>query len=134
MLQSSSALRMILKVTFAFAMRPYAGFSRKREPVFCGRGAGFLAGVSSTGWYVRVRPGAGGRRRFCMRARIDRHKDGSIKAKGHIKDGELDGYWEWFRKDGSKMRSGYFADGKQVGEWTTCDTKGKVVKVTKFSR
>ena len=69
-----------------------------------------------------------------MRARIDRHKDGSIKAKGHIKDGELDGYWEWFRKDGSKMRSGYFADGKQVGEWTTCDTKGKVVKVTKFSR
>jgi antitoxin component YwqK of YwqJK toxin-antitoxin module len=69
-----------------------------------------------------------------MKERIDRHKDGSIKASGYMKDGELEGYWEWFRKDGSKMRSGYFADGKQVGEWTTCDATGKVVEVTKFSR
>ena len=50
---------------------------------------------------------------------IERHKDGTIKAKGHIKAGELEGYWEWFRKDGTKMRSGYFENGKQVGEWTT---------------
>jgi antitoxin component YwqK of YwqJK toxin-antitoxin module len=35
---------------------------------------------------------------------------------------------------GRKMRSGHFAGGKQVGEWTTYDAKGKVVKVTKFSR
>ena len=69
-----------------------------------------------------------------MKERIERHKDGSVRAKGHMKHGELEGYWEWFRKDGSKMRSGYFADGKQVGEWTTYDAKGKVVKVTKFSR
>ena len=75
-----------------------------------------------------------GQQEICMKERIDRHKDGSIKAKGHMRDGELEGYWEWFRKDGSKMRSGYFADGKQEGEWTTYDTKGKVVKVTKFSR
>jgi antitoxin component YwqK of YwqJK toxin-antitoxin module len=67
-----------------------------------------------------------------MKQRIDRHKDGSIKARGHIKDGELEGYWEWFRKDGSKMRSGYFESGNQVGEWTTYDAKGKVVKVTKM--
>jgi hypothetical protein len=62
-----------------------------------------------------------------MKERIDRHKDGSIKASGYMKDGELEGYWEWFRKDGSKMRSGYFADGKQVGEWTTwrCHGKGR---------
>jgi len=25
-----------------------------------------------------------------MKERIDRHKDGSIKAKGHMKEGELD--------------------------------------------
>jgi antitoxin component YwqK of YwqJK toxin-antitoxin module len=64
--------------------------------------------------------------------RIDRHKDGSIKAWGHVIDDVLTGYWEWFRKDGSKMRSGYFNDGKQVGQWTTYDAKGKVVKVTKM--
>jgi hypothetical protein len=28
-----------------------------------------------------------------MKERIDRHKDGSIKAKGHMMDGELEGYW-----------------------------------------
>jgi hypothetical protein len=67
-----------------------------------------------------------------MKERIDRHKDGSIKAKGNTIDGELTGYWEWFRKDGTKMRSGYFDNGKQVGEWTTYDAKGKVYKVTKM--
>jgi antitoxin component YwqK of YwqJK toxin-antitoxin module len=54
-----------------------------------------------------------------MKQRIDRHKDGSIKASGHVIDDVLTGYWEWFRKDGSKMRSGYFENGEQVGEWTT---------------
>jgi len=67
-----------------------------------------------------------------MKQRIDRHKDGSVKAKGHTVDDVLTGYWEWFRKDGSRMRSGYFENGKQVGEWTTYDAKGKVVKVTKM--
>jgi antitoxin component YwqK of YwqJK toxin-antitoxin module len=64
--------------------------------------------------------------------RIDRHKDGSVKAKGCTINGALTGYWEWFRKDGTKMRSGYFEDGKQTGEWTTYDAGGKVVKVTKM--
>ena len=67
-----------------------------------------------------------------MKERIDRHKDGSIKAKGHMMDGELEGYWEWFRLDGSKLRTGHFKSGKQVGEWTTYDATGKVVKVTNF--
>jgi antitoxin component YwqK of YwqJK toxin-antitoxin module len=67
-----------------------------------------------------------------MKERIDRHKDGSIKAKGHTMGGELEGYWEWFRLDGSKLRSGHFKSGKQVGEWTTYDATGKVVKVTNF--
>ena len=45
-------------------------------------------------------------------------------------DGQMTGYWEWFRKDGSKMRSGTFVNGEQVGEWTTFDKTGRVVKVT----
>jgi hypothetical protein len=49
-----------------------------------------------------------------------------------MKEGELAGYWEWFRKDGTRMRSGYFENGNQVGEWTTYDAKGKIVKVTKM--
>ena len=67
-----------------------------------------------------------------MKERIDRHKDGTIKARGHTVDDVLTGYWEWFRKDGTKMRSGYFENGKQAGEWTTYDAKRKVVKVTKM--
>jgi antitoxin component YwqK of YwqJK toxin-antitoxin module len=64
--------------------------------------------------------------------RIDRYKDGSVKAKGAILNDVLTGYWEWYRKDGSKMRSGYFENGKQTGEWTTYDAQGKVVKVTRM--
>jgi antitoxin component YwqK of YwqJK toxin-antitoxin module len=60
------------------------------------------------------------------------HKDGSIWAKGKMKNGKCGGYWEWFRKDGTKMRSGYFVNGKQTGKWTTYDKKGKKVKVTQI--
>jgi antitoxin component YwqK of YwqJK toxin-antitoxin module len=67
-----------------------------------------------------------------IKERIDRHEDGTIKAKGHTVDDVLTGYWEWFRKDGTKMRSGHFDNGKQAGEWTTYDAQGKVVKVTKM--
>ncbi len=62
------------------------------------------------------------------KTRIDRHKDGSIRAKGGTRGGTLDGYWEWFRKDGTKLRSGHF----DMGERTTYDAKGKVYKVTRF--
>lgn len=61
---------------------------------------------------------------------IHRHKDGSIWAKGNFVDGQMDGYWEWFRKDGTKMRSGHFDMGKQAGEWTTYDKLGNVFKKT----
>jgi antitoxin component YwqK of YwqJK toxin-antitoxin module len=62
---------------------------------------------------------------------IHYHKDGSVWAKGELREGVMCGYWEWFRKDGTKLRSGYFDnDGEQVGEWTTYDSKGKVYKVT----
>lgn len=58
------------------------------------------------------------------------HRDGSVWAKGQYKDGELDGYWEWFRKDGTCLRSGYFTDGKQTGEWITYDKIGEPHKIT----
>jgi antitoxin component YwqK of YwqJK toxin-antitoxin module len=60
------------------------------------------------------------------------HKDGSLWAVGHRKDGEPHGYWEWFRKDGTKLRSGHFDHGKQTGEWTTYDKAGDVYKVTRM--
>lgn len=64
--------------------------------------------------------------------RIDYRKDGSVKARGFMRDGALDGYWEWFRKDGSKMRSGHFDMGRQTGEWITYDASGKPHKITKM--
>ena len=59
------------------------------------------------------------------------HADGtSIFAKGNVRGGKPDGYWQWYRKDGTKKRSGYFTDGDATGNWTTYDTKGNVYKVT----
>ena len=62
------------------------------------------------------------------------HKDGSLWGKGSMKDGEMHGYWIWFRKDGTKMRSGRFDGGKQVGEWTTYDKEGQPFKTTVMGR
>lgn len=55
---------------------------------------------------------------------------GFLKAKGSLKNGELHGYWEWYRKDGIIMRSGNFKAGNQVGEWITYDATGSVYKVS----
>jgi antitoxin component YwqK of YwqJK toxin-antitoxin module len=66
------------------------------------------------------------------KTRIDRHKDGSIRARGGMRGGKLDGRWVWFRKDGTKLRSGAFVMGERTGEWTTYDAKGKPYKVTRF--
>lgn len=49
---------------------------------------------------------------------------------GQTEDGELTGYWEWFRRDGSKMRSGHFDRGEPVGEWITYDRTGTPHKIT----
>jgi len=56
--------------------------------------------------------------------------NGFLKAKGAKKAGQLNGYWEWYRKDGTIMRSGNFKNGENVGEWITYDSDGKVYKVT----
>lgn len=58
------------------------------------------------------------------------YKDGSIKGKGSLVDGAMDGYWEWFRNDGTKMRSGHFDKDRQIGEWITYDRNGKIYKTT----
>lgn len=63
---------------------------------------------------------------------ISYHRDGTVWNKGQTLDGQMHGYWEFFRKDGVIMRSGSFEKGEQVGEWTTYDKAGKVFKVTKM--
>ena len=67
-------------------------------------------------------------------AHTEYHRDGTVWAKGWMRDGTPVGYWEWFRKDGTKLRSGTFEDGQQAGEWTTYDRSGEVYKVTTFKR
>jgi antitoxin component YwqK of YwqJK toxin-antitoxin module len=69
-----------------------------------------------------------------LKEHTERHRDGSIWAKGQMIDGTPTGYWEWFRKDGTKLRSGYFEHGVQTGEWTTYDKQGQVYKVTVMKR
>jgi antitoxin component YwqK of YwqJK toxin-antitoxin module len=61
---------------------------------------------------------------------VERHRDGSIRARGPVVDGEPDGYWEWFRLDGTMLRSGSFDRGRPVGEWTTYGATGAIYKVT----
>jgi antitoxin component YwqK of YwqJK toxin-antitoxin module len=61
---------------------------------------------------------------------VERHRDGSVRARGPVVDGQPDGYWEWFRLNGTMLRSGSFDGGRQVGEWTTYDKSGAPYKVT----
>ena len=62
------------------------------------------------------------------------YANGVLQSRGRMKDGELHGAWEWFRKDGTPMRSGAFRSGVRTGEWTTYDRGGRPVKVTTFGR
>ena len=66
---------------------------------------------------------------FTEGVHIERHRDGSVRARGPVVDGQPDGYWEWFRLDGTTMRSGHFDKGRQTGEWTAYDKNGAVYKV-----
>ncbi|MCV0383204.1 MAG: hypothetical protein K5799_07055 [Erythrobacter sp.] len=68
------------------------------------------------------------------RERIERHKGGTICARGQMLGDELHGYWEWFRTDGTLKRSGHFDRGEQVGEWTTYDADGMPYKTTDKTR
>jgi antitoxin component YwqK of YwqJK toxin-antitoxin module len=66
------------------------------------------------------------------RPHVQKHRDGSLWAKGQTLGGLATGRWQWFRKDGSRLRSGHFEQGQQVGEWITYDRKGEVYKVTQI--
>jgi antitoxin component YwqK of YwqJK toxin-antitoxin module len=57
-------------------------------------------------------------------------KDGSVCARGQMRDGVAVGRWGWFRKDGTKLRSGCFTNGVQTGEWITYDKQGNEYKKT----
>ena len=61
---------------------------------------------------------------------VERHRDGTVRARGPMVDGVLEGYWEWYRLDGTRMRSGHFAAGEPDGEWITYDRAGVVHTVT----
>lgn len=58
--------------------------------------------------------------------------DGTIRAQGKMRAGELQGDWQWFRKDGSLLRTGTFRNGEQRGTWTTYDRDGRTTKVTEM--
>ncbi|NNL47501.1 MAG: hypothetical protein HKO76_03960 [Acidimicrobiia bacterium] len=60
------------------------------------------------------------------------YPDGRLKAAGRMKDGQLDGPWEWFRSDGSLMRVGTFANGEHTGTWTTWNRDGTPGTSTQF--
>lgn len=57
--------------------------------------------------------------------RIEFFDDGTVKAAGSMRDGELHGAWRWYRRDGSLLRTGSFRSGEQVGTWTTYDRDGR---------
>jgi hypothetical protein len=61
---------------------------------------------------------------------VERHRDGSIRARGPVLDGQPHGYWEWFRLDGAMLRSGSFDRGRQTGEWITYDRSGAPYRTT----
>ena len=62
---------------------------------------------------------------------IKYHANGrTMWSKGKIKNGQPEGYWEWYRLDGTKKRSGHFKKGEPISEWITYDAKGKPHKIT----
>ena len=64
---------------------------------------------------------------------IEHYPDGRVRFRGFHLDGEMHGYWTFYRADGSVMRTGSFERGRQVGAWRTIDRSGNVVKVTEFA-
>lgn len=67
-----------------------------------------------------------------QREHIERHANGSLRARGPMIGDAPHGYWEWFRLDGTMMRSGHFDHGTQVGEWITYDRSGQPYKTTRL--
>ena len=57
--------------------------------------------------------------------RIEFFDDGTIKAVGAMRDGELHGDWRWYRRDGALLRTGSFRHGEKGGEWATYGRDGR---------
>lgn len=64
--------------------------------------------------------------------RYDYFPDGRLKAVGPMRQGQLHGKWQWFRRDGTLLRTGQFRDGEQVGLWQTWDRNGTVARTSRF--
>jgi uncharacterized protein YdhG (YjbR/CyaY superfamily) len=64
--------------------------------------------------------------------RIELFDDGTVKAHGAMKAGQLHGAWRWYRKDGSLMRTGSFRHGERTGTWRTYDAAGAEVRTTAY--
>ena len=58
------------------------------------------------------------------------YDNGFLKHRGRVKDGDMHGPWEFFRRDGSLLRSGRFDRGEQAGLWTTYDRSGSPHRIT----
>ena len=59
------------------------------------------------------------------------HTDGSIWAKGKMKDDQPDGYWEWFRKDGVIMRSGILKKVNRLVNGLLMIRKARLIRLLK---
>lgn len=57
--------------------------------------------------------------------------NGFTEYTGTIRDGQMHGSWEWFRRDGTIKRSGRFKSGEPIGEWTTYNTDGQPHRTTR---
>jgi hypothetical protein len=64
---------------------------------------------------------------------VERHRDGSVRARGPVVDGEPDGHWEWFRLDGTMLRSGCLdrAGRPANGRPATCPVRRNKVTTVK---
>lgn len=60
------------------------------------------------------------------------YPNGYLKAKGKVRDGQLHGSWQWFRRDGTLKRTGQFRDGQQVGTWVTYNAQGEPHRTTEY--
>lgn len=63
-----------------------------------------------------------------IKPHIEYHKDGTIRAKGKLKDGKRDGYWKFYRADGTKLKTGFYTYGELTKDWMMYDKKGKLIK------
>lgn len=60
------------------------------------------------------------------------YENGLPRFRGEHLEGQMHGYWEFYRKDGSLMRSGEFNLGVQTGVWRTYDRSGALISEKRF--